>query len=113
MADPLFATAFADGQRLSRAEAYAEAMAVGTGSVEARPRIALLSARQHEVLQLMADGHTNREIAEILFVSKRTIDGHVASILAKLDAGSRREAVSMARKRGLLVETPVKFGSGS
>jgi DNA-binding CsgD family transcriptional regulator len=51
---------------------------------------------------LIADGHTNREIADLLFISTRTVDSHVLSILAKLGVDSRRDAIKSARKRGLL-----------
>jgi non-specific serine/threonine protein kinase len=102
MADTRFAANFAAGKQLSRAEVYVEAMAVGSDQDAAPDRGTILSVRQLEVLQQMSEGHTNREIAEALFVSKRTIDGHVASILAKLDVGSRRAAVAEARNRQLL-----------
>jgi DNA-binding CsgD family transcriptional regulator/tetratricopeptide (TPR) repeat protein len=52
-----------------------------------------LTDRQLEVLGLLADGLTNAEIADRLVVSVRTVDHHVAAILAKLNVGSRREAV--------------------
>ena len=51
-----------------------------------------LTDRQLEVLELLADGLTNAEIADRLVVSVRTVDHHVAAILAKLKVGSRREA---------------------
>jgi len=51
-----------------------------------------LTDRQLEVLALLADGLTNAEIADRLVVSVRTVDHHVAAILAKLNVGSRREA---------------------
>ncbi len=64
-----------------------------------------LTHREREVLLLIAGGQTDREIAETLFVSYRTVNSHVASILAKLEAPDRRAAVSVARGRGWL--TPV------
>jgi DNA-binding NarL/FixJ family response regulator len=51
---------------------------------------------------LMAQGLGNAEIAERLFTSTRTIDHHVSTILAKLDARTRAEAVSRAFQSGLL-----------
>ena len=49
-----------------------------------------LTPREREVLRLLVDGHTDREIAEALFVSPRTVGGHVSSILAKLEVETRR-----------------------
>jgi DNA-binding NarL/FixJ family response regulator len=51
-----------------------------------------LTDRQLEVLELLAEGLTNAEIAGRLVVSVRTVDHHVAAILSKLNVGSRREA---------------------
>jgi DNA-binding CsgD family transcriptional regulator/tetratricopeptide (TPR) repeat protein len=55
-----------------------------------------LTDRQLEVLGLLAEGLTNAEIADRLVVSVRTVDHHVAAILAKLNVGSRREAARVA-----------------
>lgn len=61
-----------------------------------------LSARELEVLQLVAGGKSNKEIAGALFVSEGTIKGHVIHILAKLGASGRTEAARVAIKRGLV-----------
>ena len=61
-----------------------------------------LTSRQVEVLALMVDGLSNAEIAHRLFISTRTVDHHVSTVLAKLDARTRAEAVSLALKTGLL-----------
>ncbi|HEX2280827.1 MAG TPA: LuxR C-terminal-related transcriptional regulator, partial [Thermomicrobiales bacterium] len=61
-----------------------------------------LTTRELEVLHLLADGKTDRQIAEALFVSRRTVNAHVASILGQLDVHSRQDAVAEARQRGLL-----------
>lgn len=63
-----------------------------------------LTARELEVLHLLAAGQTNRQIAERLVVTERTVKFHVSSILAKLPAGNRTEAVAIANQRGLLKE---------
>jgi DNA-binding NarL/FixJ family response regulator len=55
-----------------------------------------------EVLALMADGLSNAEIAGRLFISPKTVDHHVSAILAKLDARTRAEAVSVALQSGLI-----------
>ncbi|CAN5205929.1 helix-turn-helix transcriptional regulator [soil metagenome] len=62
----------------------------------------ILSRRELEVVRLVADGRTNKEIAAELFLSTRTIDMHVRNILAKLDCRSRVEASIKARETGLL-----------
>jgi DNA-binding CsgD family transcriptional regulator len=61
-----------------------------------------LSRREVEVLRLLAAARTNREIAEELVLSRRTVDMHVRNILRKLDCRSRVEAASRAGELGLL-----------
>ena len=61
-----------------------------------------LSQRELQVLRLVAAGRTNREIAQELFLSPRTVDMHVRNTLAKLDSQSRVEAAGRARDLGLL-----------
>jgi DNA-binding NarL/FixJ family response regulator len=62
-----------------------------------------LTPREMEVLQLIADGLPNKTIATQLGISEHTAKFHVSSVLAKLNALSRTEAVSTAARRGLLV----------
>ena len=62
-----------------------------------------LSDRELEVLNLIAEGQSNKLIAHSLGISEHTVKTHVASILAKLGAGSRTEAVSQAIRRGLVM----------
>jgi DNA-binding NarL/FixJ family response regulator len=61
-----------------------------------------LTAREHEVLRLVASGLDPRAIARQLGISVHTCRGHVKSVLAKLDAHSQLEAVAVATRRGLL-----------
>jgi DNA-binding CsgD family transcriptional regulator/tetratricopeptide (TPR) repeat protein len=61
-----------------------------------------LTAREQEVLTLVATGRSNREIAQQLFISAKTVSVHISNVLAKLDAASRTEAVAIARRLGLL-----------
>lgn len=61
-----------------------------------------LTPREHEVLALLARGFTNRVIASELFISPKTAGAHVTSILRKLDAHTRGQAVARARSAGVL-----------
>ena len=62
-----------------------------------------LTPRESEVLQMLASGLANKEIAVRLTISEHTVKFHVASILGKLGAGSRTEAVSLGIRRGLVL----------
>jgi DNA-binding NarL/FixJ family response regulator len=61
-----------------------------------------LTQRELEVLKLVADGLTNKEIAGRLFISEKTARNHVANCLLKLDADDRTQAVTTAVRRGLI-----------
>ncbi|MCH8877894.1 MAG: response regulator transcription factor [Chloroflexi bacterium] len=61
-----------------------------------------LTARELEALHLLANGMTNKEIAAELVISVRTVKFHVSSILRKLEAGNRTEAVRIAAERGII-----------
>ncbi|MFB9840077.1 helix-turn-helix domain-containing protein, partial [Actinoallomurus acaciae] len=61
-----------------------------------------LTPRELEVLRLVADGRSNREIAGELFISAKTASVHVSNILAKLEVASRGEAAATAHRMGLV-----------
>jgi DNA-binding NarL/FixJ family response regulator len=82
------------GARMAAAEADAAARA------DADP----LSDREREVLRLLALGHTNQEIAKMLFISVRTAETHRAHIMQKLRLTTRAELVRYALAQGLLEE---------
>lgn len=77
---------------------------VSAASGQASGQVAMdaLSAREHEILSRVADGLTNREIADMLCISRYTVDCHVKNIYHKLAVSSRVRAVNEARTRGLL-----------
>jgi non-specific serine/threonine protein kinase len=105
---PAFAAERAVGHRLAPTEVDAEADAVVAGAAEGRGAKASdrasgygLTPREREVLRLLADGLSDRQIAAALFVSYRTVTNHVAGILGKLRVESRTAAVAFAVRNGL------------
>ncbi len=74
------------------------------GRLEARRGAASvsLSLRESEVLELVSDGQSNREIARRLFLSEATVKSHLVHIFTKLGVSSRTQAVAVARERGLI-----------
>jgi len=97
------------GARPLAAEAAREATALGGSvverlgrSAEAEANGAGLSRREREVMRLVVVGRTNREIAQALYLSPRTVDMHVRNILRKLDVRSRVEAANRAHELGLV-----------
>ena len=73
-------------------------------SFATRDHAAGLTARQAEVLALLAQGFTNTKIADELFVSHRTVENHVSAVLMKLDVATREAAVEAARTRGIVTD---------
>lgn len=69
------------------------------------PRVSL-SAREIEVLEAVAAGHSNTEVARLLFVTETTVKSHLTHIFSKLDVTSRTAAVATARQQGILRLTP-------
>jgi DNA-binding NarL/FixJ family response regulator len=61
-----------------------------------------LSAREGEILRLVAEGRSNRDIAEHLFLSRHTVEAHIKNIYRKLAVTSRTQAAHVARQRGLV-----------
>jgi len=66
-----------------------------------REQLAALTAREEEILKLLATGESNREIGRRLFISEQTVKNHVASIFRKLQVNDRTKAALLAMKLGL------------
>ncbi|WLR50611.1 response regulator transcription factor [Bacillus tianshenii] len=70
------------------------------GDIEYRKPLHILTRRECEVLQLLADGKSNRGIGETLFISEKTVKNHVSNILQKMNVNDRTQAVVVAIKNG-------------
>jgi two-component system, NarL family, response regulator len=69
----------------------------------ARPQ---LSKRERQVLKYLANGRSNKEIAQVLYISEHTAKAHVRAVMTKLNADSRAEVIAIAIKRGLVKVVP-------
>ncbi|MBA2175554.1 response regulator transcription factor [Halobacillus locisalis] len=69
-------------------------------TIEYRKPLHLLTRRECEVLQLLADGNSNRGVAESLYISEKTVKNHVSNILQKMNVNDRTQAVVTAIKNG-------------
>lgn len=77
-----------------------------SATIENEPELAFvepLTDRELRVLNLVADGLSNPKIARVLSISRNTVKFHVSSIIAKLGAMSRTEALTIGVKRGLII----------
>jgi DNA-binding CsgD family transcriptional regulator len=101
-ADELVATATAAARALGARPLLRELRALAAPDASDDPGAVTLTARELEVLTLVAQGRSNREIGLVLFISPKTVSVHVSNLLAKLSAASRTEAVAVARRSGLL-----------
>jgi non-specific serine/threonine protein kinase len=108
LGDEAYQTALTAGQGLSLEEAVREAQAPAAAlPPEPRPTARDLASslgltrREREVLDLLCARLTDLEIAERLFLSPRTVEGHVSHVLGKLGAENRRDAAAAAVRLGL------------
>jgi non-specific serine/threonine protein kinase len=100
-----FGAAWAAGRSLGIADAIAEACGLAeakSNAADATPANPFdLSLRELEVLRLVVAGHSNAEIAEALFISRRTAATHISHIYGKLGLAGRAEAIAFAHRHGL------------
>jgi len=75
--------------------------AAGEGGGARRTALDSLSRREHDVLNLLAKGRTNREIADALFIAEQTVKNHVSEIYAKLGVHDRAQALRLALEAGI------------
>ncbi|MFH1138260.1 MAG: response regulator transcription factor [Pseudomonadota bacterium] len=73
-----------------------------SGSPETRAPLDELTGREKEILKLVAEGLTNKEIGARLFISPRTVDKHRSNLMRKLDRHTARELTDFAKKHGLI-----------
>lgn len=92
----------AAARSLGAAPLLEELTSVGSASLRASVSSDALTAREAEILALVAEGRSNGEIGKQLYISTKTVSVHVSNILAKLGAAGRTEAAAIARRRGLL-----------
>jgi non-specific serine/threonine protein kinase len=100
-----FEQAWTSGRLLTLEEALGDALALA--APEATPRAspdaaAGLTPREQDVLRLLAEGRSDREIGEALFIGTRTVQTHVANLFAKLGVNARAEAAAVAVRRGIV-----------
>jgi non-specific serine/threonine protein kinase len=86
-----FAAAWAEGQRMSFDDAVAYALAIEPPSTTSAAPPPVLTAREQEVVRLIAEGKTNREIATALVIAEPTAERHVANVLSKLGFHTRAQ----------------------
>jgi non-specific serine/threonine protein kinase len=107
LGDRAFGAALAEGRALTLDEAVQEVQAALTVPVPLASHLPdwavslALTPREYEVLRLLTRRLSDREIADTLFVSPRTVHGHVASLFAKLGVTNRRDAARVAEAHGL------------
>ena len=99
-----FAAAWSAGRALSLEDAVTEARRIEAPTAppsDNGPDRMGLTRREHQVLQLLAEGRSNRAIADVLSLSERTVENHVLHVLTKLNLESRTAAAAFAVRHGL------------
>lgn len=88
-----------DSSRTGEVDAF---LVVARAAAEDAPLVERLTRRETQVLELLADGMSNRAIAARLRISEETVKFHLAAIFGKLGASNRTDAVRLALRRGLV-----------
>jgi DNA-binding CsgD family transcriptional regulator len=107
LGEQAFAVAFAAGRATPFTEALVDALAVSpaghpmAGAPAEASRV-LLTARELDVLRLLVEGRSDKEIAAALFIGPRTVQTHVSNLFAKLGVNTRAEAAAVAVRRGIV-----------
>jgi len=108
LGESAFAAAWKQGQAVPFEHALAGALALVSSAVEQPPPVDSdasgfgLTPRELDVLRLLVEGRSDREIGETLFIGTRTVQTHVANLFAKLGVNTRAEAAAVAVRRGLV-----------
>jgi DNA-binding NarL/FixJ family response regulator len=88
-------------ERLANGEAYVDP-ALMPAFLSGKEQADMLTAREREILQLLANGMSNADVASKLFISQETVKSHVRHILAKLEADTRTHAVAIALRESII-----------
>jgi non-specific serine/threonine protein kinase len=108
LGEPAFAAAWSEGRSMPFDDAMADALAVASSVEEQSSTVRHdvgnvgLTPRELDVLRLLVEGRSDREIGEALFIGTRTVQTHVANLFAKLEVNARAEAAAVAVRRGLV-----------
>jgi two-component system, NarL family, response regulator LiaR len=89
------------GQKLTRTKRQTNHR-IDAGDIQELLKKKGISKREYEVLELIAQGKTNQEIADALFISLNTVKTHSSNLFSKLDARRRTQAIEHAKREGLL-----------
>ncbi|MBV8079274.1 MAG: response regulator transcription factor [Actinobacteria bacterium] len=88
-------------EKVASGEAYVDP-ALMPAFLAGKDQTEMLTAREREILQLLADGMSNNDVAEKLFISQETVKSHVRHILTKLEADTRTHAVAIALRDAII-----------
>jgi DNA-binding NarL/FixJ family response regulator len=111
LGEEAFAAAWAEGQAMTLEQALlameqiahtGQPLSPATSHASQQPSIADLTAREQEVLRLVARGLTDAQVASTLVISPRTVNAHLRSIYSKLHLSSRHAAIYFALEQGLI-----------